>query len=136
MPVERGLRRGGRSAQEHLQNDCHWNRADSMLVGDHEEIVADVDDVSPIAGKAIGAQVVPAGLAFAKSVAKRPQLELYVADKRHPSLAGTYLAACTSFAALFGKSPVGASYTAGLSADVARALQTAAWEAAQAYARP
>ena len=87
-----------------------------------------------IAGKANGALVVPAGLAFAKSIARRPQLELYVPDKRHPSLAGTYLAACTVYASVLGKSPVGNAYTAGLPADVAAHLQQVAWETAREYA--
>ena len=85
------------------------------------------------AGKQNNALVVPAGLAFAASVAKRPELNLYVADKRHPSLAGTYLAACTVLASVYKKSPVGLSYTAGLSADVAAHLQNVAWETAQAF---
>ena len=88
------------------------------------------------AGKANGAQVIPVGLAFARAIAMKPDLELYVADKRHPTLAGTYLAACTSYAALYGKSPVGLSYIAGLPADTARLLQTAAWETVQAFGRP
>jgi hypothetical protein len=85
------------------------------------------------AGKANNAQVIPVGLAFARAIAARPDIDLYVADKRHPSLAGTYLSACTAYAALFDKSPVGLAYTAELPADVARALQAAAWEAVQAY---
>ncbi len=85
------------------------------------------------AGKQNNALVVPAGLAFAASIAKRPALNLYIADKRHPSLAGTYLAACTVLASVYKKSPVGLSYTAGLPADVATHLQTTAWEAAQAF---
>lgn len=88
------------------------------------------------AGKANGAQVIPVGLAFARAIALKPDIELYVADKRHPSLAGTYLAACTTLAALHGKNPVGLSYTAGLPPDVVRVLQTAAWETVQAYGRP
>ena len=43
-----------------------------------------------------GAYVIPAGLAFARAIERRPQLNLYVADKRHPSVAGTYLAALTT----------------------------------------
>jgi hypothetical protein len=107
----------------------------SWAYKDKPEMTQQLADAYTRAGKANRAQVIPVGLAFARSVAARPDIELYVADKRHPSLAGTYLAACTSFAALFGRSPVGLSYTAGLSADVARALQSAAWDATQAYAR-
>lgn len=31
--------------------------------------------------------LIPAGLAFAASIAKRPNINLYVPDKRHPSMA-------------------------------------------------
>ena len=108
----------------------------SWAYKDKPEMTAQLAEQYTRAGQANGAQVIPVGLAFARSVASRPDIELYVADKRHPSLAGTYLAACTSFATLYDKSPVGLAYTAGLSADVARALQSAAWDAAKAYARP
>ena len=87
------------------------------------------------AGKANGAKVVPAGLAFAKSIQKRPALDLYTADLRHPSLAGTYLGAATVYAALLGKSPVGNTYTAGLPADVAAHLQQVAWETVQEFGK-
>ncbi len=85
------------------------------------------------AGKANNALVVPAGLAFANSIAKRPELNLYVADKRHPSLAGTYLAACTVLASVYKTNPVGLKYTAELPADVAAHLQAVAWETAQSF---
>ncbi len=85
------------------------------------------------AGNANKAMVIPAGLAFARAVAERPQLQLYAPDKRHPSLAGTYLAAATTYAALFGKSPVGNAYTAGLEPDAAAFLQRTAWETVQTY---
>lgn len=67
--------------------------------------------------------VIPAGLAFARATAQRPDINLYEPDKRHPSLAGTYLAACTVYAAIFKKSPVGLPYDAGLGADKAKFLQ-------------
>jgi hypothetical protein len=85
------------------------------------------------AGKQNNALVVPAGLAFAQSVARRPDLNLYVADKRHPSLMGTYLAACTVLASVYKMNPVGLKYTAGLPADVAAHLQAVAWETSQAF---
>ena len=53
-----------------------------------------------IAGNDNDALVIPASLAFAKAVAKRPDLELHQPDRRHPTLIGTYLAACTTYAAV------------------------------------
>jgi hypothetical protein len=85
------------------------------------------------AGAANSAKVIPVGLAFARSVAARPELELYADDKRHPSLAGSYLAACTVYASLHVKSPEGLAYAAELDAATARFLQGVAWEAVQAY---
>ena len=105
----------------------------SWAYKDKPEMTAQLAEQYAIAGEANGAQVVPAGLAFAKSVARKPDLELYASDKRHPSLAGTYLAACTVYASLLGKSPVGNAYTAGLPAEVAAHLQLVAWDTAQEY---
>ena len=105
----------------------------SWAYKDKPEMTTQLAEQYTIAGKANGAQVVPAGLAFAKSVARKPDVELYMSDKRHPSLAGTYLAACTVYAALLGKSPVGNAYTAGLPAEVAAHLQQVAWDTAQEY---
>jgi hypothetical protein len=85
------------------------------------------------AGKQNNALVVPAGLAFANVVAARPDLNLYAADKRHPSLMGTYLAACTVVASVYKTNPKGLKYTAGLPADVAAFLQGIAWDTAQAF---
>jgi hypothetical protein len=85
------------------------------------------------AGKANHAQVLPAGLAFANSIKVRPDLNLYVADLRHPSLAGTYLAACVVAASLFKVNPIGSSYTAGLPAETAKHLQQVAWDTVQGF---
>jgi hypothetical protein len=85
------------------------------------------------AGKQNNALVVPAGIAFANSIAKRPDINLYIADKRHPSLAGTYLGACVVAASVYKKNPVGSTYNAGLPADVAAHLQAVAWETVQAF---
>lgn len=85
------------------------------------------------AGRANNLRVVPAGPAFAASIAKRPDINLYAPDKRHPSLAGTYLGAAVVMASLFKQSPVGNTYTAGLPPDVAQHLQAVAWETVQAF---
>jgi hypothetical protein len=100
---------------------------------DEPQMTAQLAEAYTLAGNQNNALVIPAGLAFARSVGARPGLNLYIGDKRHPSLAGTYLAACTVYASLFHKSPVGLAYRAGLDADTARFLQTAAWDTVQEY---
>jgi Domain of unknown function (DUF4886) len=105
----------------------------SWAYADKPEMTAELAEAYTGAGNDNGAFVVPVGLAFAKSVQRRPELNLYAADKRHPSLAGTYLAACTLFASLFKKSPVDLKYTAGLDPASARLLQEVAWETVQDF---
>ena len=89
------------------------------------------------AGNDNGMLVIPAGLAFAKALQKRPDLVLYAADKRHPSPAGTYLGAATIYASLFRKSPEGAAVTmAGVDGETAKLLQSVAWETVQEFHAP
>jgi hypothetical protein len=85
------------------------------------------------AGQLNNALVVPAGYAFANSVAKRPDLSLIISDKRHPTLAGTYLAASTVLASVYKINPIGNKYTAGLPADVVQHLQAIAWQTSQQF---
>lgn len=98
-----------------------------------KEMTTQLAEAYTVAGNANDALVIPAGLAFAHAVAKQPELNPYAGDKRHPSLAGTYLAACTVFAALTGRSPVGNGYRAGLDEPIAQFLQTTAWETVRDY---
>jgi hypothetical protein len=102
---------------------------------DKPEMTQGLADAYTEAGRLNRAHVIPAGLAFARSIAKRPDLNLYVADKRHPSPAGSYLTAATIVASVYGVSPVGATFTAGLDPAVARHLQETALETVQAYRR-
>jgi hypothetical protein len=100
----------------------------SWAYQDAPEMTATLADAYLKMAAAHQTRVVPAGPAFARSIAKRPDLNLYVADKRHPSPAGTYLAACTVLASVYRINPVGNSYTAGLPADVVAHLQGIAAE--------
>jgi hypothetical protein len=108
----------------------------SWAYADAPEMTAQLADAYTQAANDNDAFVIPAGLAFARSIQQRPALNLYVADKRHPSLAGTYLSACMVYASLFKKSPVGLKYNAGLDEATAAFLQTVAWETAQDYYKP
>src|SRR5215813_6340510 len=105
----------------------------SWAYSDKPEMTAQLAEAYTVAGNANNALVIPAGLAFAKARAKQPELNLYAPDKRHPSLAGTYLAACATFAALTGRSPVGNSYHSDIDEPTAKFLQQVAWDTVQAY---
>ena len=105
----------------------------SWAYKDKPEMTAELAEQYTLAGNANDAFVIPAGLAFARAIAQRPSLELYQPDLRHPTLAGTYLAACTTFAASEKKSPVGNKYTAGLDPELAAFLQAVAAETVKEY---
>jgi hypothetical protein len=105
----------------------------SWAYADRPEMTAELAEAYTAAGNSNNALVIPAGLAFARAREKQPELNLYAPDKRHPSLAGTYLAACTVFAALTGHSPVGNSYLAGIDPPKAKFLQQVAWDTVQDY---
>jgi len=70
--------------------------------------------------------VAPVGQAFKYSRQADSTVNLYSADNSHPSLSGSYLAACVFYQTLFQSSPVGLSYTAGLPASTANFLQNIA----------
>jgi hypothetical protein len=105
----------------------------SWAYADRPEMTEGLAEAYTQAGNDNGALVIPAGLAFARAAKQLPELGLYAPDKRHPSLAGSYLAAATVYAALFKRSPVGSTFTAGLDATTAKALQAIAWETTQDY---
>lgn len=79
-------------------------------------------------GKELDATVVPAGVAWQHFLAKHSEPVLHDKDGSHPTLAGSYLAACVFFAVLFKESPVGIVLELpGLTADDQSLLQKTAW---------
>lgn len=55
-----------------------------------------------------------------------PNIELYQIDESHPSLLGTYAAACTFYAIIFRKNPLNISYNAGLTTVESDVIKNAA----------
>lgn len=97
------------------------------------EQIQPLNDRYTSAGNDAGALVVPVGLAFDRAATEAEDIVLRMADRRHPTIAGAYLATCAFYAALFGHTPVGLSYTAGLDDDVAGRLQVIAAETVSGY---
>jgi hypothetical protein len=80
-------------------------------------------------GAELGAAVAPAGVAWERVLATTPHPVLHDKDGSHPTLAGSYLAACTLFATMFGERPEGDD--GGLGAADAALLRDSAWEVAR-----
>jgi hypothetical protein len=92
--------------------------------------------------------VVPVGVAFASAETELSNIELFVPDVlgadsenqltyrkdwKHPSEAGTYLAACVFYATLYQRSPEGIIFTGKLHKDTALALQKLSWKVTQQF---
>jgi hypothetical protein len=88
-----------------------------------------IAEAHQLIGKKLGVPVAPVGLAFMNSLKERPSLAMLGKDKEHETIHGTYLAVSVIYATIYGKSPVGATYTPkGISAEEAEFLQKIAWK--------
>lgn len=100
-----------------------------------------IEDIASLyvgTGNQNDALVIPVGLAFEEAYRRRPDIKLHTAfDGTHPSMLGTYLAACTVFASIYNVSPVGNSYDyfGEVSKDDAKFLQIVAEETVRAFYR-
>ena len=72
------------------------------------------------------AEVSPVGALWRYLRLNHPNIELYAADESHPSLAGTYAAACSFYTTIFRKDPLNLSYDASLNANMALTIRQAA----------
>lgn len=87
-------------------------------------------------GNRLQALVIPVGLAFELAYARRPEIQLHKSyDGSHPSLLGTYLAACVVYASVYGQpaSGTGYDYFGDINAADARFLQAIAYETVRAF---
>lgn len=81
-------------------------------------------------GRECNMPVSAVGSAFYDVYTNHPEIELYNEDLSHPAVAGSYLAALCHYATVFGKSPIGISYTSSVTEpDTVRILQEAAHKA-------
>jgi len=85
-------------------------------------------------GAYLDAMVSPCGISFYNAIAAADTINLYASDNYHPSMLGTYLAACTFYGAIWNESPVGNNYVpAGISRTCATFLQNIAWQTILQY---
>ena len=98
-----------------------------------------IDKIAPTyvsVGNELGALVIPVGLAFERAYEQRPDIVLHKTfDGTHPSLLGTYLAACVVYQSIYGTSAVGVDYDyfGDVDKDDAAFLQRVADETVRAF---
>ena len=89
-----------------------------------------ITDAYTSIGQELGATVVPVGVAWHAFLASHDHPGLYDKDGSHPSLAGSYLAACVFLAVLYDQSPLDIDVeVAGLAPADAKLLQRVARDA-------
>jgi hypothetical protein len=88
-----------------------------------------ITDAYTAVGAELGADVIPAGVAWQRVLLEPGHPVLHDKDGSHPTVAGSYLAACCALAVLFKTSPAGLPAPAELVAGEAALLQHAAAEA-------
>jgi hypothetical protein len=87
-----------------------------------------ITDAYNTIGDELGAIVVPVGVAWQSFIAQHDKPVLHDRDQSHPTLAGSYLAACVFLVTLLKHNPVGVeSGPAGLDRKDMALLQRAAW---------
>jgi len=74
----------------------------------------------------LGVGVATVGDAWQVALDQTPALALWQADGSHPTMEGTYLAACVLYGRLFNASPVGIAESEGLSPEIVHQLQVVA----------
>lgn len=104
-----------------------WARRDGDFTNIAHDTFAAMHERSVIGqrelAQALGAELAPSAIAWKRAMTARPELTLWQPDGSHPSLAGSYLAACVLYKALYGASPSGLHFTAGLPESDAAFLQ-------------
>ena len=95
-----------------------------------EEITKLADNTIRIANEA-KMMTVPVGLAFMEAIKAKPDLEMYMPDKSHPSAAGSYLYGAVLYSTLFHRTPADINYLGEcekpLSPETAKFLREVAW---------
>ena len=106
---------------EEIVNKVHASGAEAALymihayVSSHKnanpKMITDIKKMYIEAGNKNDALVIPVGIAFENAYSAMPNIELHKPfDGSHPSLLGTYLAACVVFGSITQKSPSGLNY--------------------------
>ncbi len=90
---------------------------------DYASMQADVDTAYEALGHQLDTAIAPVGPAWWATLQRLHEPRLWIADGTHPTVQGSYLAACVFYAVIYRESPEGLTYRAGLPRARARKLQ-------------
>jgi hypothetical protein len=106
-----------------------WAHRDGMpdagLPG-YESMQSQIDGAYSVIARELDVPVAPVGFTWWAVRRDHPEIALWSDDGSHPSKAGTYLAACVFYVAVFRRSPIGLSFHGGISGEDAAILQAEA----------
>jgi hypothetical protein len=86
---------------------------------DHRSMQTAIDQGYAALSGLGNAEVVPVGDVWDAALGRNPAPDLWQSDGSHPTVEGTYLAACVFYLVIFRRSPVGLGYHDGLPDQVA-----------------
>lgn len=92
----------------------------------YEKMQARIRSGYMLIGKRLGYPVAPVGMVWRSLVENHKEIQMYVADKAHPSINGSYTAACTFYTSIFRESPVGAGKPDNVTPENAKIIQKTA----------
>lgn len=107
-----GRKNGDASNCANMPVLCTYQGMDSLLQLRYTIMAQDND-----------ASIAPVARVWRSIRENHPGIELYIADESHPSNNGSFAAACTFYAMLFGKDPVATSYNFTLDATDAAIIK-------------
>lgn len=110
-----GRKNGDQYNCPYFQPLCTYEGMDSLLYLRYMTMAED-----------FGAEVSPVGALWHYLRDHQPDIELYASDESHPSLAGSYAAACSFYSVLFRKNPRANTYNPGIAEDAAERIREAA----------
>jgi hypothetical protein len=97
------------------------------IVHSFEEMTDRVDAAYASISQRLGAGLAPVGRAFERALVQNPKLALWDADGSHPTVAGSFMAACVLYGAITGADPrASTGVPEGLSASHATLIRAVA----------
>lgn len=100
----------------------------TVITRDFYQMNSDIQTHYKVFADSLKASMSPVGTVWANIRQQHPSIELFDPDESHPSVAGTYAAACSFYAAIFRSDPTQITFNGGLSDTEAGLIRQAAKE--------